>query len=53
MGHHSPSFTLSRYAYLIPGNETPALDLDLELGAPTSPSPYIAQGRSRPALAPS
>ncbi|MBA3865966.1 MAG: site-specific integrase [Solirubrobacterales bacterium] len=27
MGHHSASFTLSRYTHLLPGDEAPALDL--------------------------
>ena len=31
LGHHSPSFTLSRYAHLIPGDSAPTLDLDAEL----------------------
>lgn len=29
LGHHSPAFTLSRYTHLLPGDEAPALDLDL------------------------
>ena len=28
LGHHSPSFTLSTYAHLLPGEGAPALDLD-------------------------
>jgi len=31
LGHHSPAFTLSRYAHLIPGDEPEPLDLDTEL----------------------
>jgi integrase len=30
LGHHSPAFTLTRYTHLLPGDEAPALDLDLE-----------------------
>ncbi len=33
LGHHSPDFTLRRYAHLIPGDEIPCLDLDAELGS--------------------
>lgn len=29
LGHHSAAFTLSRYTHLLPGDEAPALDLDL------------------------
>lgn len=28
LGHHSPAFTLSRYAHLIPGDAPVALDVD-------------------------
>lgn len=31
LGHHDPSFTLRRYAHLIPGDDPIALDLDEEL----------------------
>lgn len=31
LGHHSPEFTLRVYAHLLPGDESPALDLDAEL----------------------
>jgi integrase len=31
LGHHSPDFTLRRYAHLIPGDDVPALDLGAEL----------------------
>jgi hypothetical protein len=29
LGHHSAAFTLSRYTHLLPGDEAPALDLDV------------------------
>jgi integrase len=31
LGHHSPAFTLDRYAHLIPGDEAEPLDLGVEL----------------------
>lgn len=31
LGHHSPEFTLSRYAHRIPGDDPVALDVDAEL----------------------
>ena len=34
LGHHSPAFTLSRYAHLIPGDDPIALDLEVELEVP-------------------
>jgi integrase len=36
LGHHSPAFTLSRYTHLLPGDEAPALDLDV-LREPVTP----------------
>lgn len=32
LGHHSPAFTLTRYTHLLPGDEAPALDLQVGLG---------------------
>jgi integrase len=29
LGHHSPAFTLTRYTHLLPGDEAPALDLEI------------------------
>lgn len=29
LGHHSPAFTLTRYTHLLPGDEAPALDLEV------------------------
>ena len=34
LGHHSPAFTLSRYAHLLNGHVGAPLDLDAELVAP-------------------
>lgn len=31
LGHHSPEFTLRVYAHLLPGDESPVLDVDAEL----------------------
>ena len=31
LGHHSPAFTLSRYAHLLPGELAPPLDLEVAL----------------------
>ncbi len=56
LGHHSPEFTLSKYAHLIPGDAAPALDLAVELAGqgdnnlttdptetdPTEPEPIAA-----------
>jgi integrase len=47
LGHHSAAFTLSRYTHLLPGDEAPALDLDL-LREPAAPETTAA---ARPALA--
>jgi integrase len=33
LGHHSPAFTLARYTHLLPGEEAPALELDLPASA--------------------
>jgi integrase len=54
LGHHSPDFTLRRYAHLIPGDEIPALDLDAELGGVAaesilSPDPTGTDGTQRDA----
>ena len=39
LGHHSPAFTLSRYAHLLPGELAPPLDLAAALSVldPTEP----------------
>jgi integrase len=47
LGHHSAAFTLSRYTHLLPGDEAPALDLDLlreraEPETATSAGPVLA-----------
>jgi integrase len=53
LGHHSPDFTLRRYAHLIPGDEVPCLDLDAELGSVAesilSPDPTGTDGTQRDA----
>lgn len=41
LGHHSAAFTLSRYTHLLPGDEAPALDLDL-LREPSAPETTVA-----------
>jgi integrase len=38
MGHHSPAFTLSRYAHLVPGERPAPLDLERELRSVESES---------------
>jgi hypothetical protein len=45
MGHHSPAFTLSRYAHLIPGERPAPLDLDRELRSVQSES-FLSPGRT-------
>ena len=37
LGHHSAAFTLTRYTHLLPGDEAPALDLDLDPVLPVMP----------------
>jgi integrase len=41
LGHHSPAFTLSRYAHLLPGEVAPPLDLDGVLSLPGGAEKWV------------